>query len=144
MTRTSFSLPLRLQQMLSLEAQKTGLSKQLLVLRCLKRMKKNPKKLRIINRDTIKYNQVKCSAKIYLRLPESVHNYVQTMRISEKISVSYLVALAIEQYLSKIVTLLLSKSKRKIIYFHRLDTIFTLIYRRFTTDNPGLSIVMLR
>ena len=146
MTRTSASIQTRTLLILAEGALKAKISKGALAIRCLKRLRKNQHKLKLVARDTIFYNVQACPCKIYFTVPEDVHNYVQFLRYMQKVSVSSLIDLAIRRYCAKIVRLLLRKrySRR---YCALLDQLFTSVHRKISFCERkiiGTRIVMLK
>lgn len=130
MTRTSTSMPNRIILQLGVGTKKTLLTKQALALKCLKRLKKNPSKIHVVRRDTVRYNLESCPEKLYFLWPEEIHHYVHTIRCYEKVSVSRLVCLAIDLYLTKILSILMGKAKRRNRYNKLLDAVFANVYRK--------------
>lgn len=118
MKRTSISLPTGQMEDLASAQLKCGLSKQNLALKCLKRFKKKPKQIKLNRRHTIGYNSDRCKSKLYFYHSETLHNYAQALRYSEKMSVSFLISQAIDRYLEKILEIIL---RQKVKYLELLD-----------------------
>ncbi len=109
MTRTSISLPTSLHERLERASKRCRRTKQTIALACLKRylLKKTT---RIHKQGTVAYNQKRCRIKLYFRLTEKEHNYVQAMRLTAKTSVSFLVSKAIERMLQVIEAMLTERA----------------------------------
>ena len=137
MLRTSISIPAEMKFLIASHAHAKGISRTSIILQCLALFKRNQRKIKASKRGTTKYNCETCSEKMYLYLPGHMHNYVQGIRYAEKISVSYLIFLAVEKYLTGIS----AKRKSQTLFRHfGLHRRFAFHHRRIA----GLSVVFAR
>ena len=121
-----------------------GKSKQNLAMKCIKRFCKSPSKLNISHRSTVYYSEEQCDQKIYFYWPVHMHNYLQSLRLCQKISVSKLIQSAISAYLSKLIELIKRKAHR---YFKALEHVLGAMHLAKSFQHRGIAgvrLVMIR
>ncbi len=138
MQRTSLSLSEKAIEILNETAQAARINKKTMALRCLKRLKKNIHKLQLIKRSTIRYNAESCAHKLYLYLPENVHNYAQALRNMEKISISYLVDMAVKLYAERLLRIMNSPRFNR-GYVTLLDEVLRALHQKIGFQNRGVA-----
>ena len=138
MRRTSFSISQKQYTKLREASEKFGLSQGKLAMLCLQRLVKRA--IRISKNSTIAYNRKASPHRVYYSLSSKTHSYLQTIRLSEKVSISYLVTIAIARYLKKVLEKLQSKRARQPRFVEGYHFIVPVDNSRIT----GLRIVMLK
>ncbi len=123
----------------------TGIRKSILAKRCLKRFAKPNRRFRIGERQTIGYNSAECKARLYITMTEDMHHSVQALRLTQRVSVSYLLVKSIQRYLHRVVSILL-RNRHRAQYLKSLDKTLGRCHFKISFTHSrirGIRIVML-